>query len=453
MPKNFQILVVDDDDSTRAFLHSVLSAEGYSCQVAADVETAEHVLRNDTVDLALVDLYLGTANGLNVLDLIRVLQPQSSCVIMTAHATVETVARSVAGGAVEYLSKPLMIEELLALIDKLEAGGKPFGVKTIPEDTPPSSIIGSSPKMLEVYRAIARVAPTNAPVLILGASGTGKELVARAIHQHSPRANKPFVPVNCGAFAENILESELFGHVKGAFTGAYVSRPGLFEAATGGTLFLDEISETKPTFQVNLLRAVQEQQVRRVGSNKYVQVDARIVAATNRDLTSLLQSGAFREDLYYRLSVVTIHVPPLEERSEDILLLVQHFLKSSNGRNRRSVQITADALQLLTRMRWPGNVRELENLVERLAIFCVSGEIGVADIERERKTELRSALQERPTAAAPSTLEEMERQHILRVLEEAKGNKSQAARALGIERKTLYEKARRMGISLRSGKP
>jgi len=453
MPKNFQILVVDDDDSTRAFLHSVLSAEGYSCQVAADVETAEHVLRNDTVDLALVDLYLGTANGLNVLDLIRVLQPQSSCVIMTAHATVETVARSVAGGAVEYLSKPLMIEELLALIDKLEAGGKPFGVKTIPEDTPPSSIIGSSPKMLEVYRAIARVAPTNAPVLILGASGTGKELVARAIHQHSPRAAKPFVPVNCGAFAENILESELFGHVKGAFTGAYVSRPGLFEAATGGTLFLDEISETKPTFQVNLLRAVQEQQVRRVGSNKYVQVDARIVAATNRDLTSLLQSGAFREDLYYRLSVVTIHVPPLEERSEDILLLVQHFLKSSNGRNRRSVQITADALQLLTRMRWPGNVRELENLVERLAIFCVSGEIGVADIERERKTELRSALQERPTAAAPSTLEEMERQHILRVLEEAKGNKSQAARALGIERKTLYEKARRMGISLRSGKP
>jgi len=346
-----------------------------------------------------------------------------------------------------------MIEELLALIDKLEAGGKPFGVKTIPEDTPPSSIIGSSPKMLEVYRAIARVAPTNAPVLIVGASGTGKELVARAIHQHSPRAAKPFVPVNCGAFAENILESELFGHVKGAFTGAYVSRPGLFEAATGGTLFLDEISETKPTFQVNLLRAVQEQQVRRVGSNKYVQVDARIVAATNRDLTSLLQSGAFREDLYYRLSVVTIHVPPLEERSEDILLLVQHFLKSSNGRNRRSVQITADALQLLTRMRWPGNVRELENLVERLAIFCVSGEIGVADIERERKTELRSALQERPTAAAPSTLEEMERQHILRVLEEAKGNKSQAARALGIERKTLYEKARRMGISLRSGKP
>jgi DNA-binding NtrC family response regulator len=400
-----------------------------------------------------VDLYLGTANGLNVLDLIKVLQPQSACVIMTAHATVETVARSVAGGALEYLGKPLMIDELLALVHQVEARRGPSAAKTIGEDTPPSSIIGSSPKMLEVYRAIARVAPTNTPVLIVGASGTGKELVARAIHQHSPRATERFVPVNCGAFAENLLESELFGHEKGAFTGAHLSRPGLFEAASGGTLFLDEISETKPAFQVNLLRAVQDQQVRRVGSNKYVQVDVRIVAATNQDLTSVLKSGAFREDLYYRLSVVTIHVPSLEERNGDIPLLVQHFLRLSNKRNHRDVQITADALELLTRMRWPGNVRELENLIERLAIFCVSGEIGVADIERERNLQARSAMQRTSAAAATSTLEDMERQHILRVLEEAKGNKSQAARALGIERKTLYEKARRMGISLRSGKP
>lgn len=453
MTRSSRILVVDDDVSTRAFLHSVLTAEGYRCQVAADLETAERILRNDTVDLALVDLYLGTTNGLNVLDLIKVLQPQSACVIMTAHATIETVARSVAGGALEYLSKPLLIEELLTLVHKVEAGRGPSAAKTIAEDAPLSAIIGSSPKMLEVYRAIARVAPTTAPVLIVGASGTGKELVARAIHQHSPRAAKPFIPVNCGAFAENILESELFGHEKGAFTGAYVSRRGVFEAASGGTLFLDEISETKPAFQVNLLRAVQEQQVRRVGSNKYVQVDARIVAATNRDLTNLLQSGAFREDLYYRLTVVTIHVPPLGERTGDIPLLVQHFLTLSNNRNHRDVQITADALGLLTRMPWPGNVRELENLIERLAIFCVSGEIGVADIERERNTQTPSAQQKTPTGAALSTLEEMERQHIVRVLEEANGNKSQAARALGIERKTLYEKARRMGISLRSGKP
>ena len=452
MAKSFHVLIVDDDESTRAFLHAVLTAEGYCCQLAADLETAERTLRDHTVDLALVDLYLGTANGLNVLDLVKVLQPQSACVIMTAHATVETVARSVAGGALEYISKPLMIDELLALVHQVEARRGSAAAKTIGEDTPPSSIIGSSPKMLEVYRAIARVAPTNTPVLIVGASGTGKELVARAIHQHSPRATERFVPVNCGAFAENLLESELFGHEKGAFTGAHLSRPGLFEAASGGTLFLDEISETKPAFQVNLLRAVQDQQVRRVGSNKYVQVDVRIVAATNQDLTSVLKSGAFREDLYYRLSVVTIHVPSLEERSGDIPLLVQHFRTLSNKRNHRNVQITADALELLTQMRWPGNVRELENLVERLAIFCVSGEIGVADIKRERNLQARSAMQ-RTSAAVPSTLEDMERQHILRVLEEAKGNKSQAARALGIERKTLYEKARRMGIRLRSGKP
>ena len=453
MAKSFHVLIVDDDESTRGFLHSVLTAEGYCCQLAADLETAERTLRDHTVDLALVDLYLGTANGLNVLDLVKVLQPQSACVIMTAHATVETVARSVAGGALEYISKPLMIDELLALVRQVEARCGPSAAKTIAEDSPPSSIIGSSPKMLEVYRAIARVAPTNAPVLIVGASGTGKELVARAIHQHSPRGTERFVPVNCGAFAENLLESELFGHEKGAFTGAHLSHLGLFEAASGGTLFLDEISETKPAFQVNLLRAVQDQQVRRVGSNKYVQVDVRIVAATNQDLTSVLKSGAFREDLYYRLSVVTIHVPSLEERSGDIPLLVQHFLTLSNKRNHRNVQITADALELLTRMRWPGNVRELENLVERLAIFCVSGEIGVADIERERNLQARSAMQRTSAAAAASTLEDMERQHILRVLEEAKGNKSQAARALGIERKTLYEKARRMGIRLRSGKP
>jgi len=305
--------------------------------------------------------------------------------------------------------------------------------------------------MLEVYRAIARVAPTNAPVLIVGASGTGKELVARAIHQHSPRASSPFVPVNCGAFAENILESELFGHEKGAFTGAHMSHPGLFEAASGGTLFLDEISETKPAFQVNLLRAVQDQQVRRLGSNKYVRVDVRILTATNRDLASLLRWGVFREDLYYRLSVVTIQVPALEERGGDIPLLVQHFLKRSNQRNGRNVHIAADALELLSHMPWPGNVRELENLIERLAIFCISGEIAVTDIERERNLRAHRELQNGAGGATPATLEEMERQHILRALEEAKGNKSQAARTLGIERKTLYEKARRMGISLRSG--
>jgi DNA-binding NtrC family response regulator len=258
----------------------------------------------------------------------------------------------------------------------------------------------------------------------------------------------PFVPVNCGAFAENILESELFGHEKGAFTGANNGRAGLFEAANGGTLFLDEITETKPSFQVNLLRAVQEQQIRRIGSNKQVQVDIRILAATNRDLGTLIRSGSFREDLYYRLSVVTIQLPKLEERPEDIPELVHYFLKTSNQHNKKKNQITAEALDSLTHLSWPGNVRELENLVERLAIFCVSGEIGIADIERERKSGLGYSTGIVASEKTAITLEEIEREHIVRVLREASGNKSKAARALGIERKTLYEKARRMGIDL-----
>src|SRR5215475_727928 len=383
--RTFKVLIVDDDDSTRSFLSSVLTAEGYECLTANSVAAADVILRQEPVHMALLDLYLGTANGLNVLDLIKVLQPQCACVIMTAHTSIETVTKSLDSGAVEYLGKPLLIDELLAVVRKVQASLRPSTRSSENEEPgPETSIIGRTPKMLEVYRAIARVAPTDVAVLILGASGTGKELVARAIHDHSSRARMPFVPVNCGALPENILESELFGHEKGAFTGADSSRPGLFEAANGGTLFLDEISETKPSFQVNLLRAVQEQQIRRVGSHKYTSVNVRILAASNQDLSKLIGQGRFREDLYYRLSVVVINLPGLEERREDIPLLVQHFLKRSNTRNKRSVKITDQAIQSLTHSAWPGNVRELENLIERLAIFCTSGEIGVSDVERER---------------------------------------------------------------------
>jgi len=448
----FRILIVDDDDSTRSFLASVLTAEGYQCLTANSIASAEVVLRQEPVQLAFLDLYLGTSNGLNVLDLIKVLQPQCACVIMTAHMSVETVAKSITSGAVEYLGKPLLIDDLLAVVHKVQAGRQPSGESGQEQDEgPETSIIGRTPKMLEVYRAVARVAPADVSVLILGASGTGKELVARAIHDHSSRAKMPFVPVNCGALPENILESELFGHEKGAFTGADSSRPGLFEAAHGGTLFLDEISETRPSFQVNLLRAVQEQQIRRVGSHKYTAVNVRILAASNRDLTKMMAAGQFREDLYYRLSVVEIKLPSLDERRDDIPLLVQHFLKRSNLKNKRNVKITDDAVRVLSAASWPGNVRELENLVERLAIFCTSGEIGVADVESERRvvhTNGAAAADPATESNAAKTLEDMERQHIVRVLQENSGNKSRAARALGIERKTLYQKARRLGIDL-----
>ena len=440
---NFRILIVDDDESTRNLLTSILTAESYECMTAANVPAAEVILRQEPVQLAFIDLYLGTTNGLNVLDLIKVIQPQCACVIMTAHTSIETVAKSLDSGAVEYLGKPLLIDELLAVVRKVQASLRPSSRSNESEEPgPETSIIGRTPKMLEVYRAIARVAPTDVAVLILGASGTGKELVARAIHDHSSRAKMPFVPLNCGALPENILESELFGHEKGAFTGADSSRPGLFEAANGGTLFLDEISETKPSFQVNLLRAVQEQQIRRVGSHKYTPVNVRILAASNRDLAKLTSSGQFREDLYYRLSVVVINLPSLDERRADIPLLVHHFLKRSNTRNKRSVKITDQAVQSLTHASWPGNVRELENLIERLAIFCTSGEVGVSDVERERHVLPSNGS---PTET-PTTLEDMERQHILRILQEHQGNKSKTARALGIERKTLYQKARRLGI-------
>ena len=454
MSKKLTILVVDDDESTRKFLQSVLTAEGYGCQTAENPERAERLLRQDPVDLALVDLYLGTANGLNVLDLIKVIQPRCKCVIMTAHATVETAAQSLGGGALEYLSKPLLIEDLLALLRKVEQDRRsPTREIASEEPSPETAIIGRGAKMLEVYRAIARVAPSNVSVLITGASGTGKELVARAIHAHSSRAQKPFVPVNCGAFPESLLEAELFGHEKGAFTGADANRPGLFEAAHGGTLFLDEISETRPAFQVNLLRAVQEQQVRRVGSNKYIQVDVRILAASNRNLEALVQAGSLREDLYYRLGVVTIHLPSLAERRDDIPPLIHHFLRRSNIQNKRDIHMTPEAVQVLKEMSWPGNVRELENFVERLAIFCASGEIAAPDVEREAGNKRQVvAAAKTDGAASEATLQQIERQHILRVLQETEGNKSKAARALGIERKTLYEKARRLGIDLQPNK-
>jgi two-component system response regulator HydG len=444
-----RILVVDDDASICRWLNAVLTAEGYECCKARSVEEAERILHEHPIDVALLDIYIGQANGLEFLGNLKTLQPNCKAVMMTARASIETVARSVAGGAIEYLSKPLLIDELLALLQKLT--GPRQTTSSAPKDIfgPESAIVGRSPKMLEVYRAVARVAPSTASVLIAGASGSGKELVARAIHAHSTRAEMIFTPLNCGSFPENILESELFGHEKGAFTGADTSRSGLFEATDGGTIFLDEISETSLSFQVKLLRVLQEHKVRRVGSNNFIPIDVRIVAATNKDMSGLIRTGQFREDLYYRLSVVTIQLPSLEERAEDIPLLVQHFLERFNQRNQRQVNISDAAVNLLASMSWPGNVRELENLIERLAIFADMDEISSEEVDRERgrRNEAASA-PEKSSGSLPGKLQEMERQEILRALRESGGNRALAARKLGIERKTLYEKARRLAIDL-----
>ncbi len=445
-----EILVVDDDKSTRQLLYSVLTAEGYVCHSAGNSQEAEDFLGRHDVQLALVDIYLGDTNGVEFLRRIKNLQPDCDCVMMTAHASVETMAQSVKDGAVEYLGKPLRIDDLLGVVRRLEGRRKRSSETVIAEDLEPegfagTAIVGRSPRMLEVYRSIARVAPTEATVLIVGPSGSGKERVARAIHDHSQRASKMMTAINCGALAESVLESELFGHEKGAFTGADAARRGLFESTNGGTIFLDEISETTPGFQVKLLRVLQERQIRRLGSNTVIPVDVRILAATNADLGERIRAKQFREDIYYRLSVVTIHLPSLDERREDIPLLVRHFLTRFNERNVRQVTVNQEATALLTRMAWPGNVRELENLIERAAILSTTGEVTQEDIQQASGAGTLSSAKVEETA---TTLKGVERQQIIRALREAAGNRSLAARSLGIERKLLYKKARRLGIDL-----
>ena len=445
-----RVIVIDDEPSTCAFLQAAFTAEGHQCRTFVRPEEAEQYLANEDADLAMVDVYLGAVNGIDLLGRLRSLKPELYPVIMTAHVSVETAARSVAEGAVDYVSKPLTIEQIRALCQRAKGSQ---AQKAAPPEQPAapaqdSAIIGHSPRMLEVYKLIGRVAASNVNVLITGASGTGKELVARAIHQHSKRAQQPFTPVNCGSFTETILESELFGHEKGAFTGANATHKGLVEASDGGTLFLDEVTETTLGFQVKLLRVIQEQQVRRVGSNKYIPVDVRIVAASNRDVPELIRQGQFREDLYYRLAVVQIAIPALEERREDIPLLVKHFLQHFNLKNERQVSIEPEAVSRMQEMNWPGNVRELENTVNRLAIFAPTGRISRADVEAETRRSQESLHPEE--APVPDRLVELEREHIVRILKQTHGNKSEAARRLGIERKTLYKKALRLGIDLQS---
>jgi len=451
-----EILVVDDDRATRKWLSSVLSAEGYVCYVAGSPDEAEGYLQKREIQIALLDIYLGSANGVEFLKRIKVLRPDCDCVMITAHASVETLANSVRDGAVEYLGKPLRIGALLACVEQLKKRREVAATKHAvqseePEGFKGTAIVGRSPKMLEVYRTIARVAPTDATVLIVGPSGTGKECVARAIHEHSRRADKPMTAINCGALAESVLESELFGHEKGAFTGAEAPRRGLFESCHGSTIFLDEISETTPGLQVKLLRVLQEKQVRRLGANTHIAVDVRILAASNADLREGIRSKQFREDLYYRLSVITIRVPSLEERREDIPLLAQHFLGRFNQHNSRQVALQASAVDLLSQMSWPGNVRELGNLIERAAILSNTGEISPEDVKRCREEAILTEIAISPAVSESTgrlTLKEVEREQIIRALRESAGNRSEAARKLGIERKSLYKKAKRMGIDL-----
>jgi two-component system, NtrC family, response regulator AtoC len=453
-----KILVVDDDRSICKLMGSILQMESYPFRVATSGAQARQAIDQERFDILVSDIYLGDDSGLHLLERMKAVNSEAEVVIMTAHGSVETAVNAVHNGAFDYISKPFVVDEMLGILHRIEekfrlVQGTSIGSE-LAETLPNTEIIGTSPKMVEVYKKVARIARIEAPVLIIGESGSGKELIARALLANSARSSAPFVVINCGALTETLLESELFGHEKGSFTGATGPRKGLLESAAGGTVFLDEISETSLGFQVKLLRVIQEKEIRRVGSNDTVQVNIRLIAATNRDLREMVRSSRFREDLFHRLNVFTIPLPPLRDRVEDIPLLASYFLKVFEEKNGRAVRLSSDAVEAMKRYSWPGNVRELKNVLERAITFNDTGVIQADELDfGEDESDVRpSAPSEtrHPLPGASKALDDMEKEHIIRILKETKGNKKKAAEILGIERRTLYNKAKRLGIDFGS---
>ena len=452
MSEKPRILVVDDEESHRTMLQAVLRDEGYKVDEAADGPEAVRAVEQEPFDLILLDIRMATMDGIEALTEIRKISPLMPVLIMTAYASVKTAVEALKAGAFDYLTKPLDIEELKILIEKAlelyhlreenialkERLGDRFDF---------SKIIGRSHKMKELLDTLSLVAPTNATVLILGESGTGKELVANSIHQNSPRASQPFIKVSCAALPETLLESELFGHERGAFTGAIARREGRFQLAHRGTIFLDEVGEMSPTIQMKLLRVVQEKEFEPLGSTRTVKADVRMIAATNKDLEREVKEGRFREDLFYRLNVVPVSLPPLRERKEDIATLAAHFFAIYREKNRKALQaISGKAMDLLMRYDWPGNIRELENCIER-AVIMARGEI-IAPADLAPSIQALSNEREAQGLALPSgiSLQEVEKALILKTLEDTGGNRTRAAEILGINRRTLQNKLKEYGI-------
>ncbi|HEX9743155.1 MAG TPA: sigma-54 dependent transcriptional regulator [Nitrospiraceae bacterium] len=444
------ILVVDDDAVARQLLADALRKDGYDVEVAAGGADAIALGLAKRFDVVLTDIRMGEVDGLAVLRDFRQRSPETAIVLLTAFGSMDGAIEAIKQGAYDYLAKPFKKEEVRLVVRRsLEHSRLVRENARIREELRErhgSPLIGSSPAMLEVYKLVARVSAGRSTVLLEGESGTGKELVARAVHANSPRRDRPFVPVNCAALTETLLESELFGHEKGAFTGAVASKRGLFETADQGTLFLDEIGDIRPALQVKLLRVIQEQEVRHVGGTASVKVDVRIIAATNRDLAQLVKDGKFREDLFYRLNVVRIVLPPLRDRREDIPMLAHHFLHKVSSADGRPIRgFVPDTMALLERYPWPGNVRELENVIERTGSLAPGPLIMPDDLpETVRKAEAALAGGDESMLS----LDEMQKRHLSRVLRETGGNKVRAARILGIDRRTLYRMAERFGIDL-----
>ena len=445
-PASANILVVDDDAETLELLREILGEAGYRVVTCSSGEQALAVGKQELFDVIISDMRLGdNLDGLDVLRTYKTLQPESEVILITAFGSMETAIEAVKAGAFDYLSKPFKIDEVLLQVERALGNRKLVREnrslkRQLESQAQLSSLVGRSPKMLEIYKKIAVVADSRSTVLICGESGTGKELVARAIHFNGPRAAERFFAVNCGGLAESLLETELFGHVRGSFTGAVENKRGIFEEASGGTVFLDEVSEMSPALQVNVLRTVEEQEVRRIGSNQVTKVDVRIIAASNRNLAALVEEGKFRQDLYYRLRVIEIDLPSLRERVEDIPLLVEHFLKRFAAERGKQFSISPYALSALMSYEWPGNVRELENALESAAALTRAGFIAPENLPPKLLGKPREDNRLVDYYTDLPTLAEMEKRYVAHVLMVTGGNKVRTASILGMNRKTLYRK-------------
>jgi two-component system response regulator HydG len=449
-----RILVVDDEQSHRTMLKAVLTKEGYDIFEADDGLSGVKAVENESFDLILMDIRMTDMDGLEALGQIKKMSPSIPVIMMTAYASIKTAVEALKSGAYDYLTKPLDIDELKILVKKaLEhyrlQEENVFLKERLADRFDFSKIIGRSRRMKELFENLSLIAPSDATILIYGESGTGKELVANAIHQNSPRAQKPFIKVSCAALPETLLESELFGHERGAFTGALSRKAGRFQLADGGTLFLDEVNVMSSTTQVKLLRVLQEREFEPLGSTKTIHVDIRLITATNKELEAEVKEGRFREDLFYRLNVVPIHLPPLRERKEDIPLLADHFFRLYQEKNRKSIKgFLPKTIDTLMRYDWPGNIRELENVIERAILLCRSDYISPEDLPPPLQGEQGG---EKPLISIPPgmTLEEVERETIIQTLEETGGNRTQTAQILGISRKTLQNKLKEYGLEQR----
>ena len=445
MRKKPKILIVDDESIVRESLSDWLDGVGYDVEAAESGEEALQIIKQKKIKIMVADLVMPGINGIELMKEAKKIIPTISTVIITAHATIQSAITAIREGAHDYIEKPFCPEKVELLIEKLVEHQDLIEEnillrKKIKDRFLFEGIIAKSPKMLKIIELIRTVAPTNATVLITGETGTGKEVVARAIHHQSKRRNKPFIATSCAALPESLLESELFGHEKGSFTGAVERKKGKFEAGDKGTLFLDEIGEINANTQIHLLRALEEKKITRIGSNEEVSVDVRVVTATNRDLRSRVLEGQFREDLYYRLKVVTINLPPLKDRKEDILPLSEHFLKKYASENNKDViNFSPGVIEFMLNYSWPGNVRELENLIEHGVILAKGNAIKMTELPQDII---------HPILSEEKSIEAVTKKLILNVLEEAKGNITQAAKTLGIRRTTLYNKLKKYNYTV-----